>query len=68
MQKTLTILTLVLSLGACSNPVSIQADRSAICEALRPDMPIQYHGSTTDAETKANIQRANARYTAACGK
>jgi len=67
MPKTLTILTLALSLGACSNPVSIQADRSAVCEALRPDMPIKFHGLSVDQETKANIQRANARYTAACG-
>lgn len=38
----------------------------AVCEALRPDMPVKYHGSTTDAETVTNIRRANARYRAAC--
>ncbi|MDP1906969.1 MAG: hypothetical protein Q8K85_01615 [Hyphomicrobium sp.] len=36
------------------------------CEALRPDMPVQYHGRTTDAETVANIRRANARYQKVC--
>lgn len=38
----------------------------AICEALRPDMPVKYHADTTDAETTDNIRRANARYRAAC--
>ena len=39
---------------------------ASTCEALRPDMPVKYHGNTTDAETIANIRRANARYRAAC--
>lgn len=38
----------------------------AVCEALRPDMPVKYHGNTTDAETIGNIRRANARYEVAC--
>lgn len=39
---------------------------AATCEALRPDMPVKYHGNTTDADTIANIRRANARFRAAC--
>lgn len=38
----------------------------AVCEALRPDMPVRYHGNTTDPETVSNIRRANARFEAAC--
>lgn len=58
---------LCIALTGCAQPaVQVQADQSAICDALRPAMPIQYHGATTDAETKANIQQANARYQAAC--
>lgn len=38
----------------------------AVCEALRPDMPVKYRGNTTDAETIGNIRRANARFQAAC--
>ena len=38
----------------------------AVCEALRPDLPVKYHGNTTDAETIGNIRRANARFEAAC--
>ena len=39
----------------------------AVCEALRPDMPVKYHGKTTDAETISNIRKANARFQAVCG-
>lgn len=39
---------------------------ASLCEAMRPDMPVKYHATTTDAETIANIRRANARFTAAC--
>lgn len=38
----------------------------AVCEALRPDLPVKYHATTTDAETIANIRRGNARFAAAC--
>jgi len=29
-------------------------------------MPVKYHGKLIDPETKANIQKANARFQAAC--
>ena len=41
-------------------------DPGAVCESLRPDMPVKYHGNTTDAVTIGNIRRANARFEAAC--
>lgn len=62
---------------ACTSAVALGAivaacgDRSAppaiaVCEALRPDLPVKYHGATTDAETVANIRRANARFRKVC--
>lgn len=58
-------------LAACSTsalppPVRIQADSAAVCEALRADLPVLYHAKSTDAETIANIRRANARFRASC--
>ena len=38
-----------------------------VCEALRPDAPVKYHGDTTDAVTVANIRRFNARFRQVCG-
>lgn len=62
--------SLALSIAACTPapppPVRIQADSAAVCEALRADLPVKYHGNSTDAETVANIRRANARFRAAC--
>lgn len=37
-----------------------------VCEGLRPDLPIKYHGDTTDAETIGNIRRGNARFREVC--
>lgn len=37
-----------------------------VCEALRPDLPVRYHGDTTDPATVANVRRANARFRAVC--
>lgn len=67
--KIPTIWTVAASLAlvACAPaPVRIQADSAAVCEALRADLPVKYHGNSTDAETVANIRRANARFRAAC--
>lgn len=52
---------LVACAGSAPAPAPI-----AVCEALRPDLPVKYHARTTDAETIANIRRANARFEAAC--
>lgn len=39
----------------------------AVCEALRPDLPIAYHSKGDTADTVDRIRRANARFTAVCG-
>lgn len=36
------------------------------CEAMRPAMPVKYHGASTDLETIGNIRRANARFLEVC--
>lgn len=59
----LPLLLLILLLSACA---TTRAADALVCEALRPDMPVKYHGRTTDAETIGNIRRANARFEAAC--
>lgn len=69
--KIISTLAASLMLAACASPpppapVRIQADSAAVCEALRADMPVKYRGNSTDAETIANIRRANARFRAAC--
>lgn len=53
---------------ACASLSPPPPDPGAVCEALRPDMPVKYHGNSTDAVTIGNIRRANARFEAACGK
>lgn len=66
---TRTILTLLaVSMGAlvAACPDTPPPSPIGVCEALRPDMPVKYHGNTTDAVTTANIRRANARFRAAC--
>lgn len=70
MIRTISIALLLASsvaalVAACGDDRSRPSGQS-VCEAMRPDMPVKYHGSTTDAETIGNIRRANARYSAAC--
>lgn len=55
----------LLVLAACASPSPPPAP-VAVCEALRPDLPVKYHGNTTDPVTTGNIRRANARFEAAC--
>ncbi len=75
---TLTIWTLSL-LAACTPappPVRIQADSSLVCEALRPDFPldeVKYHSKSDTPDTQERIKAnnlknrsANARFAAAC--
>jgi len=46
----------------------------AVCEALRPDMPVKYHGGPDGKggsgfdtpDTITRVRRANARFEAAC--
>ena len=66
--QTIWMLAASALLAACSQPaVQVQADQSAICDALRPAMPIQFHSKSDTPNTVARIQQANARYQAACG-
>jgi len=58
-------LGLVAIVAACASVESPPAP-VAVCEALRPDLPVKYRGNTTDPETIGNIRRANARFEAAC--
>lgn len=76
--RMISTLAASVLLAACSSSdaVKVQTSQSAICDALRPDMPVpemQYHstGDTPDtvARAKANnlhYRRANARFNAAC--
>ena len=57
---------LSLALGGCLTMGPPPPTVAATCEALRPAMPVKYHGATTDRETVANIRAANARFRAAC--
>lgn len=58
---------LLLLVGCSSRPeITPMATNTGVCNAIRPQFPIKYHGLSTDAETKANIQRANAAVQGAC--
>ncbi len=68
---TRTILIVCVSaagLGAIVAACSVAPPPSAIgvCEALRPDLPIKYHGASTDLVTIGNIRRGNARFLEVC--
>lgn len=66
--RLLLIPTTLTLLAGCSqapaNPP--MATNTGVCAALGPYFPIKYHGLSTDAETKGNIQRGNAAVKAAC--
>lgn len=51
---------------ACADLAAERRPPQATCEALRPDLPVKYHGNTTDLETIGNIRRANARFREVC--
>lgn len=68
--RTTSITVLSLLLGGCPMgsevPISSAPSNQAVCEALKPDMPVKFHGLSIDADTKARIERANARFSAIC--
>jgi hypothetical protein len=66
MTRIIWIAALSLALGGCATMGRAPPSVAAVCEALRPAMPVMYRGSTTDRETIANILAANARFRAAC--
>ena len=62
-------LAIILALGACSQsppPVTSAPRNPAVCEALRPALPISYSSSRDTPETVRGVRHANARFTAAC--
>lgn len=61
-----TILAIAATSAACSSNPSTVARTPAVCEALRPAMPIAYHSKGDTADTADRIKQANARYAAAC--
>ena len=66
---TAAAVAILLALGACSQsppPVTAAPRTPAVCEALRPAMPISYSSTRDTPETVKGVRQANARFTAAC--
>lgn len=52
--------------GGSTPPVTAAPRTPAVCEALRPAMPISYSGTRDTPETVKGVRAANARFSAAC--
>jgi hypothetical protein len=63
---TAAAIALILLLSACASKPEATARTPAVCEGLRPDMPIAYHGKTDAPDTILRIRKANARFQAMC--
>lgn len=73
MIRTIATIAASLALGGCLGggsaappPVTSSPRTPAVCEALRPAMPISYSGSRDTPETVKGVRQANARFAAAC--
>lgn len=68
MTRTISTVACSLLLVGCVTDATPAPNVSApaVCEALRPDMPVQYHSKTTDDDTQNRIRKANARFQAIC--
>lgn len=71
MIRTTATLAVSLALGGClgggsSLPLTAAPRTPAVCEALRPAMPISYSSSKDTPETVKGVRQANARFSAAC--
>jgi hypothetical protein len=71
MIRTIATIAASLALGGClgggSPPTVTAAPRTpAVCEALRPALPISYSGSRDTPETVKGVRQANARFAGAC--
>lgn len=67
--RNLLLIASLALLAACAPappPVTGTSSTPAICEALRPAMPIQYSGTKDTPETVKQVRQANARFQAAC--
>lgn len=58
---------LILLLSACASKPEATARTPAVCEGLRPDLPIAYHGKTDAPDTILRIRKVNSRFQAMCG-
>lgn len=64
-----TAVAILAFLTACSQPpppVTSAPRTPAVCEALRPALPISYSSSRDTPETVKGVRQANARFSAAC--
>ena len=59
-------IAVTLLLSACASKPEATARTGAVCEALRPAMPVLFHGKADTPDTIARIKAANARFQAAC--
>lgn len=72
MIRTIATIAASLLLGGCFGggspppPVTSAPRTPAVCEALRPALPISYSGSRDTPETVKGVRQANARFAAAC--
>lgn len=71
MTRTIATIVVSLLLGGCLGggtppPVTAAPRPLAVCEALRPALPISYSGSRDTPETVKGVRQANARFKAAC--
>jgi len=71
MIRTTATLAVSMVLGGCFGggsppPVTAAPRTPAVCEALRPAMPISYSSSKDTPETVKGVRQANARFSAAC--
>lgn len=68
MTRWISIAAASLCLTGCvtdSTP-SPNVSTAAVCEALRPDLPIAYHSQKDTPDTVERIRKANARFNAVC--
>lgn len=68
MIQTISMACAALLLAGCDlqPKPDVTSTNQGVCIALSKYMPVKYHGATIDAESRANIQTANAAYRAAC--
>jgi len=59
-------LTLVLASCAAQAPRPSASKLDAGCEAMRPFMPIKFHGNDDTASTIGQVRNANAAFRSAC--
>ena len=67
MLKAVVTIAALSLLSACASKPEATARTPAVCEALRPAMPVLFHGKADTPDTVARVKAANARYASACG-